>query len=416
MNNKNDGNNNLFYTENQLISNAEKGLKYLTAIKANNDEDIYVVCHSHIMTDMYKFITQENKINNNTKKLFKTDNIWELRIPNHSKKIRIFRHGYSVANMHKDKSDKFGIDQISEKDAKLSIYGILTALKMSEKINKNKSVLIQENTIIYVSCLIRTWMTAICLFLPILRKNNDNKDITLNLKVGDYLKESSSYLPSYMQDNIPESIKKQMLKIKLFVDYLKLKKKWNNNITISIIFNDKLKLDTSVINKNYIPNNIKPFLKNHSNNKYKFNKYYNEINEVVNNKNINKKNNKINKLNNETNSNLTNSEINEIVNNKNINKKNINKKNNITNNFNNERNSNVTNSESNLSSNNNQVIVEKGFPKPKETDLKKFHKWYEPFSIKIGNNNEKRMSRFIPSLKQSPRKNFRNSLKNIKNN
>ena len=88
-----------------LSSDSKKGLEYLKSIKINNnkDNDIYVVCHSHLMTDMYKFITQKDKINNNTKKLFKSDNIWELRIPNHSKQIRIFRHGYSVANMHKDK-------------------------------------------------------------------------------------------------------------------------------------------------------------------------------------------------------------------------------------------------------------------------------------------------------------------------
>lgn len=399
-------NKNINYTADQRMSNAIKAYEYLTQLNKysrnnnnsrnsfssnqlaatnieimsninnnlnNKQKNVYVICHSHTMKKIYKHINEnickkkkenntENKNqNNNVKRIYDSDNLWQLVL---NDKIRIFRHAYSVANMHKDKKHKFGWNQISEKDAKLSIYGIISSLEMSEKLDSSIKNDINNNSIIYVSCLIRTWMTAICLFLPIIiTKKKNNENIVLNLKIADYIKESSKGPEGFMADNEPETINKQMLKIKLFVDYLKMKNRWDNEINIRVFFNDNKSRETDNITYQNIPNNIKTFLKENKD----YNEYYNIINNIVKKQYQKKENNNSPKI-----------------------------------------------YHSNCNNKNSFKVI-KGIDKPTKDQLDKFSKWYEPFSIKSGNNNAKRMSsRFMPSFNPK-RKKFYEKLKK-KNN
>ena len=77
------------------------------------------------------------------------ENMWDFQIMyvvddiNVLKNITFIRHAFSVANIYNERAKKSilgpasknKIDQIREKDAKLSLFGILSALKMSQKKN-----------------------------------------------------------------------------------------------------------------------------------------------------------------------------------------------------------------------------------------------------------------------------------------
>ena len=81
-----------------------------------------------------------------------------------------------------------------------------------------------------------------------------------------------------MADNEPETINKQMLKIKLFVDYLKMKNRWDDEINIRVFFNNNTHKETDNITYQNIPNNIKTFLKENKD----YDEYYNIINNILN--------------------------------------------------------------------------------------------------------------------------------------
>jgi len=376
------------YNSNQINSNLEKFMRTYYHTFDPKQTKFYIVCHSAIMKKLVNDKTRN--VINNTKKsiknIYDNDNVWELTIGN----FHFFRHAYSVANMHKDKSS-FSIsglkhkllNQNKEKDAKLSLFGILSTLRLSSL----KKINIDNDVNILVSPLIRTWMTALCLFLP---KLIHNETIKLTLQVGKHLKEEGS-----TPDNQPESKTIQLRNIKYFLYFLTETLPYvlgssnnfpnfkNKNYEISIKFSDQcvneIKFNTRNNNSNLkklinmnVPKNYESVHKNLGNN---FNqarkKYYQNINNIV--QNIIKEY-----------KNKTNNEKKIYI-------------------------------DSNIKNNN--LIIEHGIKKPKK-NINKFSKWYEPFSIKSGNNTSglKLSARFLPSFGPK-RKTFYNAkLPNQENN
>ena len=169
------------------------------------------------------------------------------------KKIIFTRHAFSVANLYKERvsTHLFGLgkytefvdksfwNQQSEKDAKLSLYGIISTIEYSKKfaekikkINETEKIAINVSNgcTIIVSCLIRTWMTALCLYLPIIESVNNN--VKINLVIGDYIKEDG-----WTPDNTPEKIDLQIKNITLFLKFLKdyvLNDVFENNVNVNI--------------------------------------------------------------------------------------------------------------------------------------------------------------------------------------
>ncbi len=239
-------------------------LHFLTFLcKKNLMNDVRVVCHSGIMKSFVKKIellkkkkSTINKLksglaslwskkNNNTienndslennnsiknndplKNVVKKQNLWTLFLKNKSENknfnISISRHAYTFANLLKEKGRS--IEQTLEKDTQLSLYGILTALIHGNNLVSNEEIngLTSSPDLVYVSVLIRTWMTAICLYLP------HNTSETFTLVISPFLKEEGS---GY--DNTPEEFNIQIANIIFFLKYLY-----------------ELKVDNSIINNN----------------------------------------------------------------------------------------------------------------------------------------------------------------------
>ena len=352
---------NITYTSEQTTSDSGKALEYFSKEKPSN---LYVVGHSKFMKSLWK---KYNLVGDEHKKEIMKENVWDLifNYHNNNKKTNITftRHAFSVANMYKERSSFKGnkpfIDQQLENDTKLSLYGILSALKISPIKNST----IKNGDTVYVSCLIRTWMTALCLYLPHLAKinnentnngntnnkntNNDNNPaniIKLTLKIADYIKEEG-----FTPDNTPESPQTQLKNIKVFIVFLKKIEPSLQNCTINI----KIDFGTNIRNINNINN-----ITNISNNyklatiiKINNDNYYKTIYDIVND-----------------------------------NSKNI--KSNIKN---------VTNKESKSLNKIPYAKTRRGFPKPSNEQIKLFSKWKEPFSKK----GSSKMSRFslIPNSK-----------------
>ena len=207
--------------------------KLFNDIEINNT--IKVVCHSGIMKNYFK---KKNGSSNRIKDL-KNTNVWSFKETIDNNTFMVTRHAFSVANIFKEKGRM--TNQISEKDSSLSCYGILSSLLKANNINNNikKNPLlmsnaqviplinntsnstnkiinqdIQENKkkinngsvirilksnnvirmlnknnnknlapeTIYVSVLIRTWMTAICLYLPFCKRDKLILEVSQNLK------------------------------------------------------------------------------------------------------------------------------------------------------------------------------------------------------------------------------------------
>ena len=101
-------------------------------------------------------------------------------------------------------------DDISQKIAEpaLSVWGIITGLTMTRDIKGS------FNNKVYVSCLVRTWMTAIIEYMPHLNNSNE-----LTLIVSPYIKEF--HIANYIdQGNLPIPLKSQFVKLMEFFDYL----------------------------------------------------------------------------------------------------------------------------------------------------------------------------------------------------
>ena len=355
---------------------------------SNNINNYRVVCHSHVMKSILKKFTYKinvvegakDKNKENYKEMYPTinkipfiennileQNLWSLCL--NDLKMNFTRHAFSDANILKEKSKSSlvpslsanKIAQLTEKDASLSIYGILTSLIQSDSLYDNEIDMgFDKNPDnIYVSVLIRTWMTAICLYLPKCTSNS----FTLN--ISPYLKEEGFTL-----DNDPEEIDIQITKIKLFLNFLR-------NMSNYYFKNN-------IINKNLF--NIKKFLLNNKNNLLIISKDYFYVfvydNEL-----------KYQKIRNIKNESLS------YRNNNNNNNNNNNKNNNINNNINKK----INNKNTNKSIHNNIIIesinILPGFNKPSKTNIKlKTNIKCESFSKSLNNIS------CLKSLYMKPRK------------
>lgn len=231
--------------DNYTESDISKLLHFLKLYNIRNN--IKIVCHSALMK---KFLNKKVlapakqslfgkrkllNVNNNDKKLKyieKKENMWSIilnsptefnlqeSIETKSKvsegEICITRHAFTNANIYKEQSKTYNpfikvvskYKQFTDKDTKLSLYGILGALDFEdEKINLNNC----DNTV-FVSILVRTWITALCLYLP--KIHNDSKEF--KLVISPFIKESGITL-----DNYPIPLSKQIIIIKNFLKFIR---------------------------------------------------------------------------------------------------------------------------------------------------------------------------------------------------
>jgi hypothetical protein len=213
--------------------------KLLSILLAKDQKDFRIVCHSNIMRKFLKDTL--TKVSKQITKLSDEQNLWTLFFTCNEKKISVSRHAYSYANTIKNKGDKLGklpldklkkklgkLQQASEKDPGLTIYGILSSLYHGSKLVENeiKNGLTSTPSTIYVSILIRTWMTAICLYLP--HVNNDD----FTLIISPFIKEEG--IPFFSNDNYPNKIDEQIIEINKFLEFL-------TDIDINIIKNEVIK-------------------------------------------------------------------------------------------------------------------------------------------------------------------------------
>jgi hypothetical protein len=254
-------------------------------------------------------------------KLSDEQNLWTLFLKYNDYNISVSRHAYSYANRIKNKGGKLGkLQQASEKDPGLTIYGILSSLYHGSKLVKNEfdSELKSIPSTIYVSILIRTWMTAICLYLPHV------KDDDFTLIISPFIKEEGMRI--FSNDNYPNKIDEQIMEINKFLKFL-------TNIDINIIKNEVIK------------DNIKK-IKTFFNDGHTVNIFY--FDDV---------------LKNDSNKNLSIKNIYSTPNVKTINNPKSNHK----------PSKNITD---------NEIIIFPGVKKPNEEILKKMSRWCEPFSSK----------------------------------
>ena len=197
--------------------------KLLSILLAKDQEYFRIVCHSNIMR---KFLKKTLKpVPKQITKLSEEQNLWTLFLTCNEKKISASRHAYSYANTIKSKSKVGFIQQTFEKDPGLTIYGILSSLYHGSTLVENEKIngLVSDPSTIYVSILIRTWMTAICLYLPHV------KDDDFTLIISPFIKEEG-----IGSDNYPNKIDEQITVINEFLKFL-------TNIDISIINNKVIK-------------------------------------------------------------------------------------------------------------------------------------------------------------------------------
>jgi hypothetical protein len=128
------------------------------------------------------------------------------------KEIFITRHSFTNVNLYKKQFNPFSISKISDKDTKLSLYGILSALNFNN--TSNNSIINLENCdeTVFVSVLIKTWLTAICLYLPQIENNKSE----FKLVVAPFIKEQGNKLESN-----PISLAKQIIIIKNFLKFIR---------------------------------------------------------------------------------------------------------------------------------------------------------------------------------------------------
>jgi len=199
-----------------------KFLSFLYSHGGLNSE-LRIVSHNNIMTKLLELLDINN---NNIKNIYKKQNLWSMSLNfddiNRIKRINITRHGFSISNLYKETGETF--KQIQYKDPELSLYGILTALIHSNKIRDNEKIygFTTNPNKIYVSTLIRTWMTAICLYLPYFTKEkNENENFTLI--ISPYIKEvDKSKIALFLGlslDNTPNDFDIQIKNILIFLNY-----------------------------------------------------------------------------------------------------------------------------------------------------------------------------------------------------
>lgn len=122
-------------------------------------------------------------------------------------------------------------------DPSLALWGILSGLA------KDQDIINPFHNTVYVSCLVRTWMTAILAYLPHCERN------TINLRISPFIKEEHHrYLKKLDLGNFPLEFEAQIQRLKQFLDFLtllhKVLQKHFQNSTESVIHKIQTKLET----------------------------------------------------------------------------------------------------------------------------------------------------------------------------
>lgn len=194
-------------------------LKLLSYLNQFNINDIKIVAHSALMKTFLnqKIIGDKKNIDDELKIVEKKENMWSIIL--NEGKICITRHAFTIANLFKEEGKK--MNQFADKDTKLSLYGILGALDFN-----NPSInLTNCNNTVFVSILVRTWITALCLYLPKIQINKNNQENKFTLVVSPFIKEATKYIGIIRNtdDNLPIPINKQIIIIKNFLKFLREK-------------------------------------------------------------------------------------------------------------------------------------------------------------------------------------------------
>ena len=150
----------------------------------------------------------------------------EYEYPEKSQTFYVSRHLNSCNNMVDDAKWTNATYKFAEPP--LSMWGIISGLAL------NRKILGKFQNKVYVSSLVRTWMTAIIEYFPHVTTN------ALDLIISPYIKEADLSNKYYIgqsidKGNIPESVDVQIDKIKYFFSFLRLLqqylKKMNENQT-----------------------------------------------------------------------------------------------------------------------------------------------------------------------------------------
>jgi hypothetical protein len=164
------------------VSNLEYFFKYLLYKNEFKQGNIYVVCHrgtmkrflenDKIKKSMFSSFSKSmfSSFSNSSKINYEKQNLWSINMKTNKGEVLITRSAFSVANMLKEKGKKENLKW--DYDSKLSIYGIVSSMKF----NLPGLEYEKESIIVYVSPLIRTWMTAACLYL----KYTDNLELVIS--------------------------------------------------------------------------------------------------------------------------------------------------------------------------------------------------------------------------------------------
>jgi hypothetical protein len=269
--------------DNYLESDLNKLLSYLLLYKNTNQHRqhvFHIVTHDNIMINfLFKIIKSNNLY---LKIITESDNVWTiiLQITN-LKSNEIFtlfitRSAFSIANYRNESNDllsgklvkmvrhtKKFLANIFEYDSPITVWGIITALLKSQDFCNNILGNSNENVVnsVIVSSLIRSWMTAVCIYLPFLQ-NNDKSTSTskiinlkyeLSLNISPFLKETGND-----NSNKPNSFSKQLEQMAQFLNYL-----YNINAYLQIATKDSafviLKNNLKAI-KQYFDNRKKLFI------------------------------------------------------------------------------------------------------------------------------------------------------------
>ena len=181
-----------------------------TNIKIHNNNKLVCVGHSNKMQNLENIIKTAHDIS-------------EQNVSAHQEKTKVYvspitqitfiRHGYSCNNA----TEETNLDK--DWDPSLTIYGILSAIKMGTTIAKTYSK--YEKINVCVSPLLRTWQTAILLF-------GNNYD-TINLNICRYLTEAyppiGPFRAAFGRGNTPIEFRWQLKKLYHFLQLLLQNKK-----------------------------------------------------------------------------------------------------------------------------------------------------------------------------------------------
>ena len=200
--------------------------KFLHFAKLMGVKVVRMVSHSQTMRDFVKFCYENNKqIVDKIDATADSQNAWSMFLKTNNTVFIVSRHAYSVANFLKD--SKQPLAMIREPDPSLTLWGILTTIYRSNGLHQEEVEYLKDKpelhnpSHIHVSILIRTWMSAVCLYLghvttgPLGPSGTPGIGKIFKLIVSPYIKEEGK-----TKDNTPLQINEQLAKFAGFFDYL----------------------------------------------------------------------------------------------------------------------------------------------------------------------------------------------------